>query len=126
MFKGVAEIMYFVPDRTQAAHWYAQLFNTQLTYLSDPDDFLLKVGAHEIWFHQADSKAPAGAAGQVAYWQVDDFDAALERAESLGAVLYRGPLRRPDGQHMCQVRDPFGNVIGLIGPRAEQLKVGAG
>ncbi|HET7090661.1 MAG TPA: VOC family protein [Anaerolineae bacterium] len=70
---------------------------------------------------------PAGAAGQVAYWHVEDFDAALERAENLGAVLYRGPLRRLDGQYMCQVKDPFGNLIGLIGPRAvlEQNRIRA-
>jgi predicted enzyme related to lactoylglutathione lyase len=77
------------------------------------------VGLQEIWFHQADNKMPAGAAGQVAYWQVDNFDTALEKAKHLGAELYRGPLTRTDGQYMCQVRDPFGNLLGLIGPKVE-------
>jgi len=62
---------------------------------------------------------PAGAAGQVAYWQVEYFDDALERAKHQGAELYRGPLKREeDGQYMCQVKDPFGNLIGLVGPKA--------
>jgi predicted enzyme related to lactoylglutathione lyase len=57
-------------------------------------------------------------AGQVAYWQVDAFDAALARVETLGTELCRGPLHRPeDGLFMGQVRDPFGNLIGLVGPR---------
>jgi len=53
------------------------------------------------------------------YWSVDRFDAALRGFESAGAVLYRGPLRLDDAQgvqYMCQVRDPWGNCIGLRGP----------
>ncbi len=117
MFKRVAEIMYFVPDRRAAAHWYAQLFSTAITVLDNPEHFFLRVDDQDVWFHQADRKVPVGAAGQVAYWQVDNFGAAVERAISLGATLYRGLLDRLDGYYMCQVQDPFGNVIGLIGPQ---------
>lgn len=34
----------------------------------------------------------------------------------VGAELYRGPLDMGDGQRMAQVRDPWGNLIGLRGP----------
>jgi uncharacterized protein len=118
MFKGVVEIMYFVPNRREAANWYAHLLGTTITYLDIRDYFFIRVGLQEIWFHEADNKMPAGAAGQVAYWQVEIFDTALEKAKHLGAELYRGPLKRIDGQYMCQVRDPFGNLFGLIGPKA--------
>ena len=80
------------------------------------DAVFIRVGAQEIWFHLADAKGPSGAAGQVAYWEVDGVGAALARAERLGATRYRGPLQRVDGWVMCQVKDPFGNVIGLVGP----------
>lgn len=60
---------------------------------------------------------PAGAAGHIAYWQVDDFDATLERAMQLGAALYREPLDRQAGSYMCQIKDPYGNLIGFIGSR---------
>ena len=117
MFRGIIELMYFVPDRQAAASWYAELFETAITHLNTPGAFFIRVGAHDIWFHAADSKVPAGAAGQVAYWAVDDFEAALARARRLGAELHRGPLQRLDGHVMCQVKDPFGNIIGIIGPR---------
>ncbi|MFL5800453.1 MAG: VOC family protein [Roseiflexaceae bacterium] len=45
-----------------------------------------------------------------------DFDTALARAQALGGQLYRGPLRRLDERYMCQVKDPFSNPIGLVGP----------
>ena len=121
MFKGVLEVMYFVADRHMAAAWYSQLFGIEITWLKNPEHFFIRIGNQDIWFHQADAKVPAGAAGQVAYWQVQDFDAVLERAIKLGATLYRGPLDREDGSYMCQVQDPEGNLIGLIGPSSAQL-----
>jgi predicted enzyme related to lactoylglutathione lyase len=48
---------------------------------------------------------------------VDDIDRSIARAVELGGRLYRGPLKRLDGKFMCQVKDPFGNVIGMIGSR---------
>lgn len=118
MFKYVAEIMYFVSDRRAAAEWYSNLFGIEITYLENPDHYFIQVGKQEVWFHQADSKVPSGAAGHVAYWQVTDFDRVLERATQLGAKLYRGPLDRQDGTYMCQVKDLDGNLIGLIGSRS--------
>ena len=41
---------------------------------------------------------------------------ALRHFEGLGAIRYRGPMAIEDGQRMCQVRDPWGNCIGLRGP----------
>ncbi|TOL44982.1 glyoxalase/bleomycin resistance/dioxygenase family protein, partial [Vibrio parahaemolyticus] len=35
--------------------------------------------------------------------------------QKLGARLYRGPMEIEDGLSMCQVEDPFGNLIGLRG-----------
>ena len=109
--------MYFVPSPREAAQWYSMLFSAAIAPAGNPEHVFIRMGAHEVWFHRADSKVSAGAAGQVAYWQVDSFDAALVKAQELGAVLYRGPLDRGDGFFMCQVKDPFGNLIGLVGPR---------
>ena len=121
MFKYVSEVMYFVADRRAAADWYSKLFDLEITWLENPEHFFIRVGAQDLWFHQADDKVPSGAAGHVAYWQVIDFDAALARATQLGATLYRGPLDREDGTYMCQVKDLDGNLIGLIGSKQDQL-----
>ena len=123
MFKRVAEIMYFVPDRRASAEWYSNLFDIEITVLDNPDHFFIQVGGQQVWFHQADNKVPSGAAGHVAYWQVNDFDTALERATQLGAILHRGPLDRQDGSYMCQVKDPYGNLIGFIGSKQRGLEI---
>jgi hypothetical protein len=51
MFKDIAEIMYFVPDRRAAADWYSKLFDTEITFLNNPEHFFIRVGDREVWFH---------------------------------------------------------------------------
>jgi len=63
----------------------------------------------------ADEKVSSGKSGTVLYWSVDHLTGSLERFYSLGAKLYRGPMDIEDGLSMCQVEDPFGNLIGLRG-----------
>ena len=118
MFNDFIEVMYFVPDRRAATEWYARLFDVGIFQEGDvPEHYYLQVGPVQVWFSAADEKVGAGTAGHIAYWRVDDFDAARLRAESLGGVVYRGPLyRSEDGLTMCQIRDPFGNLIGFVGP----------
>ena len=117
MASGVIEVLYFVPDRRKAAIWYSDVLEAEISRMDDPEHFFIRVGDQAIWLHQADEKGKSGVAGQVAYWGVDDLDASVTKAIELGGSLYRGPLKRLDGKFMCQVKDPFGNVIGLIGSR---------
>lgn len=49
------------------------------------------------------------------YWQVASFDAAVEHLTELGAKLYRGPMLIDGNNRMCQLEDPFGNLMGLKG-----------
>jgi len=74
----------------------------------DVDGFMVEIVA-------ADDKVAAGAAGSVVYWTTADFDATLAHLLACGATLYRGPGEIERGQRMCQVRDPWGNCIGLRG-----------
>ena len=60
-------------------------------------------------------KVSSGRCGTVLYWQVADLDAAANELIDLGARLYRGPMLVEDGLGMCQLEDPFGNLIGLRG-----------
>ena len=39
----------------------------------------------------------------------------IEHFSELGATLYRGPMLIENALAMCQVKDPFGNLIGLRG-----------
>jgi hypothetical protein len=50
--------------------------------------------------------------GVVLWFQVDDFDAAVERARGLGAEVVQGPFVNPAPQHReLWLRDPDGYVV---------------
>jgi predicted enzyme related to lactoylglutathione lyase len=48
------------------------------------------------------------------YVQVDDLQAALDKAEKLGAKTIMPPMDIPDGPKIAQFADPEGNTIGLV------------
>jgi predicted enzyme related to lactoylglutathione lyase len=59
--------------------------------------------------------AQEGGEGYVTvYVSVDDVEAALQRAEGLGASRVIGPMQVPDGPEIAQFKDPDGNLIGLV------------
>lgn len=61
------------------------------------------------------SPDPADArGGQIAYWGVDDADAALERLLDLGASPHGAVEDVGDDIRVATVEDPFGNVVGII------------
>ncbi|MFC6592592.1 VOC family protein [Deinococcus lacus] len=107
--------MVHVPDGAAGRAWYAQVF-PQAREIRLDDLTLLDLDCLLLEIVPADAKVACGAAGTVVYWWTDDFAGELERLQALGAALYRGPLAIEGGQQMCQVRDPWGNLLGLRGP----------
>ncbi|HEV7307598.1 glyoxalase/bleomycin resistance/dioxygenase family protein [Ensifer sp.] len=118
MTNSVAAILVHVPDPEAGLAWYARAFpEAERLWLEAFDFSYLRVGSIDLEIVQADEKVASGPAGSVVYWTVEDLDRSLAHFEALGAHLYRGPMAIQEGLWMCQVRDPFGNCIGLRGPR---------
>ena len=114
----IIAIMIHAPDTAAAIAWYARAFPRaapKRIVWSGAEFECLEIDGIQIEFHPADEKVTAGAAGSVVYWATDDFNATLTHLQSLGATLYRGPGRIENDEQMCQVRDPWGNCIGLRG-----------
>lgn len=57
---------------------------------------------------------PGGGALVTFYVQVDDIDAYLKKAESLGGKVVMPKMDVPGGPTLAQFADPDGNVIGLV------------
>jgi len=106
--------MFHVSDVQKACDWYSRLLSLEPIYLL-PDFPVLRLGETDICFHRADSKVSSGTAGVVTYWRVADIRGAISRAEAMRGTVHRGPLKIEDGQTICQILDPFGNLFGLVG-----------
>jgi len=58
--------------------------------------------------------------GVVLWFEVEDFDSAMERASRLGAEIIEGPFVNPAPQHReVWIRDPDGFVVVIASPDGE-------
>jgi predicted enzyme related to lactoylglutathione lyase len=113
----VAAVLVHVPDVAEGLSWYKKAFPDAVRARSQPTDFeFLQIGQTQLEIVFADEKVTSGAAGSVVYWRVEEFERSLAHLTSVGAVLYRGPMKIDGDLWMCQVRDPWGNCIGIRGP----------
>ena len=114
----IAAVLVHVPNCRAGLAWYRRAFpHARNVRLPAFDLEYIEVDGVGIEVVPADGKVATGAAGTVVYWWTDDFDARKDHLASIGATLYRGPLDIEDGQAMCQFKDPFGNLLGIRGPR---------
>jgi len=59
--------------------------------------------------------APEGQPGHALFYVgVDDVEASLKKAESLGGSRVFGPMEVPEGPTIGHFADPEGNVVGLF------------
>ena len=112
----IAAVLVHVPDVEAGLAWYHLAFPQATRCRLEAFDFTyLSIGSVNLEIVPADRLVGSGAAGSVVYWRVQDFDKTVAHLRSIGAELYRGPLQIENGLRMCQLRDPWGNCIGLRG-----------
>lgn len=110
----IAAVMIHVSDIKKGLDWYQKAFPASKKRTIDNFDYLEYQGI-QIEVVQADEKVSSGASGSVVYWWTDHFQETLDAFLSLGAQLYRGPMEIDQGMQMCQVKDLWGNCIGIRG-----------
>lgn len=57
---------------------------------------------------------PSGDTGVTIYIDVDDLQAALDKAEKHGAKTIVPPMDVPEGPSIAMFSDPEGNMVGLV------------
>ncbi len=112
MFKGLRTTIYQVPDIDAGKRWYTTAFGVP-PYFDQPFYVGFNVGGYELGL-QADAATTSVTENVVAYWGVDDADVALAHLLAQGAVAHRAVQDVGDGIRVASVRDPFGNVSGVI------------
>jgi len=113
MLKEFVTALLFVESISKSKEWYTNFLG--VIPIEEDDRFAsFKVGSSFLNLHPADEKSPVSTGGCVVYWETDNFQEMISKAESLGGQIYRGPLKiKETGKTICQIKDPFGNVFGL-------------
>ena len=103
-------------DVGSTTRWYAQVLEVEPKVYDDQFS-LFCLGSARIELVKADAKNPASPGGSVGYLHVTDLQAWNTRFKEGGANVYRGPLPIPEeGITICQMIEPHGTVLGLVGP----------
>ena len=110
MIQGLRSVIFPVSDLEQAKAWYRRLLDTD-PYFDQPFYVGFAVGGFELGLIP---DGQPGAGGPTAYWGTADAGAELERILGLGATLDSPLAEVGESIWVATVRDPDGNVIGII------------
>ena len=113
MFLGLRTAIYYVDDINKAKEWYTSILGFG-PYFDEPFYVGFNAGGYELGLLPGGSDSSAKAAGVVAYWGVENAEAALERVLELGAAKHEDVQDVGGGIKVASVKDPFGNVFGII------------
>lgn len=109
-FLGLRTVIYAAPDLAATKDWYTKAFDTK-PYFDEPFYVGFSIGGYELGL---DPDAELVEGSTITYWGVTDINVAHQRLLSLGAVAHTDIQDVGDGIKTATVKDPFGNVIGLI------------
>ncbi|TQS40983.1 VOC family protein [Cryptosporangium phraense] len=121
MLRGLTTITYFAADVAAAVAWYAEVLVVEPYFVRPVDgppayvEFRIGDYQHELGLLDRRFAPPVSpGAGPIAYWAVDDVEAAYGRLLVLGATPHDKPTERGEGFVTASVTDPFGNVLGVM------------
>lgn len=92
--------------------FYGQMFDWEID-TNNPYDYGMVNTKVEGGVNGGISGSPSGNMVTI-YVEVDDLQAALDKAERLGGKTITPPMDIPGAVSMAQFADPAGNVIGLV------------
>ena len=113
MFLGLRTAIYHVSDIDRGKQWYSQVVGIE-PYFDQPFYVGYNVSGYELGLQPVESASGEMSDGAVAYWGVENAEAAFGRLIELGATAHELVQDVGEGIKVATVKDPFGNVLGII------------
>jgi predicted enzyme related to lactoylglutathione lyase len=110
MILGLRTVIYPAPDLAKGKAWYSQVLGHG-PYFDEPFYVGFSVGGFELGLIPDGAPSPDG---PLAYWGVNDIAAEVQRLTQLGAIIHEPVKDVGGGIRVAAVKDPFGNVFGII------------
>ncbi|MCB0696516.1 MAG: VOC family protein [Chitinophagaceae bacterium] len=111
-FQGLRTVVYMMPDLKAATRWYTDILGIE-PYFNTPYYVGYNVGGYELGLHPQPDEMVAGD-NVSAYWGVDDVQATVDKLIAAGATAHEKPSDVGEGIIIASVKDPWGNVFGVI------------
>lgn len=113
MFQGLRTVAYQVEDIEEAKIWYIEATGIE-PYYDEPFYVGFNIGGYELGLQPVERGQAPDAGRVVVYWGVPDVDVALAHLLAVGAQPNEAVQDVGGGVRVATVRDPFGNVLGII------------
>jgi predicted enzyme related to lactoylglutathione lyase len=113
MFLGLRTAIYQVNNIQAAKRWYISILGFE-PYFDQPFYVGFNVGGFELGLQPSEGEATNKAEGVVAYWGVENAEAATKHLLEQGATVHEDLQDVGGGIKVATVKDPFGNVFGVI------------
>ena len=110
---GLRTTIYKVGDLMKAKEWYAAAF--QVTpYFDEPFYVGFDIGGYELGLLPEEDPTTDKAESVVTYWGVEDIRGMYDHFIESGATEHEPPHNVGGPLMVGTVKDPWGNIIGLI------------
>jgi predicted enzyme related to lactoylglutathione lyase len=109
---GLRTLIYQVTHLEEAKAWYTDVLGRS-PYFDQPFYVGFNVGGYELGLHPAEHPITTGN-NATAYWGVEDAAKAYDQLIEKGATAQEAPQEVGDGIIVATVKDPFGNLFGII------------
>lgn len=112
-FLGLRTLGYRVPELEKAKLWYEKVLGIS-PYFDEPFYVGFNVAGYELGLMPTEDAVINGSENILVYWGVQDIQHAYDRLLSLGAAAYEAPTHVGSNIMTAAVKDPWGNIFGLI------------
>lgn len=110
---GLRTTIYKVSAIEAAKEWYTKAFETP-PYFDELFYVGFDIAGYELGLQPEETPTVEKADSVATYWGVNDVASEFNRLLSLGASAHEQPEEVGGGIIVATVKDPWGNVIGLI------------
>lgn len=112
-FLGLRTVIYKVGDMNKAKEWYSKILGIQ-PYFDEPFYVGFNVAGYELGLQPEENLPAIKSEGVNAYWGVDDVKIICKKLLDAGASSFEEPADVGGGITVATVKDPWGNVFGII------------
>jgi len=110
---GLRTTIYKVGDIYKAKEWYAKVLETE-PYFDEPYYVGFNIGGYELGLQPEENPTTDKVESVVSYWGVGKIQEVYDRLIELGATENEKPHNVGGELMTATVKDPFGNIVGLI------------
>ena len=110
---GLRTVIYKVGSIEEAKSWYTKAFKTE-PYFDEPFYVGFNIKGYELGLQPEEQPTTDKTESVTALWGVADIQSEFDLLLGLGATLYEAPNNVGGEIMVASVKDPWGNIIGLI------------